>query len=171
MSRLFLFLGHNMTEPTTEQPKTRTGYFAEMADLREATLDAEQFIARGLQRSVAAVAPAPPPKHESLRLFQCVAAFARTDGVVTDQERLHLRQLAKSWGLAEAVVEPAIQSADATPPFPRGSPEAVVLLSALIELALVDQADIRELQQLTRVAASLGLAPKLTQLLAARKRK
>ncbi len=131
----------------------------------------EQFIARGLQRSVAAVAPAPPPKHESLRLFQCVAAFARTDGVVTDQERLHLRQLAKSWGLAEAVVEPAIQSADATPPFPRGSPEAVVLLSALIELALVDQADIRELQQLTRVAASLGLAPKLTQLLAARKRK
>jgi hypothetical protein len=37
-----------MPEPLTEQPKPRTGYFAELADLREATLDSEQFIARGV---------------------------------------------------------------------------------------------------------------------------
>lgn len=37
-----------MPEPLTEQPKTRTGYFAEYADLHEAVLDGEQFIARGV---------------------------------------------------------------------------------------------------------------------------
>lgn len=109
-------------------------------------------------------------RDERVRMLQQVAGFARVDGVVAPQERALLTQLAEQWKVPWAEVEPTLHGVVEPPPWPTSSPEAEVLLVALIDCSLADgQANTQEYEHITAVAMLLGLLPRLQPLLKERR--
>src|SRR6218665_517006 len=105
---------------------------------------------------------------ERLRLLYMMAALATADGHVDRAERKLLEDCARRWSVPWSQVQIAINTGPSlfTRLVQRGTPEAEVFLTTLVEMALVDgRIDRKERRMLEFAADHLGLQDKLGQLL------
>ncbi len=105
---------------------------------------------------------------ERERLLYMMAAIAAADGAVDASERKLLKLCATRWSVPWRNVEMALNSG--SPLFskliPRGSPEASVFLSNLVQMALVDgRVDRKERRMLEAAATHLDILPQLKSML------
>ena len=108
---------------------------------------------------------------ERQRLLYMMAALAVADGVVDRAERKLLEDCARRWSVPWSNVQMAINTGPSlfTRLVQRGTPEAEVFLSTLVEMALVDgRIDRKERRMLEFAASHLGLQHKLAELLGGR---
>ncbi|MGV3621393.1 MAG: TerB family tellurite resistance protein, partial [Archangium sp.] len=110
-----------------------------------------------------------PDREERERLVYLMAAMAKADGVVDDNERKLLRMASERWGVPWANVELALNSS-AESPFgkliARGSTEAESFMRELVQVAKADgKIDARERKLLGNAATHLGLSGRLDEFL------
>lgn len=105
---------------------------------------------------------------ERERLLYLMAAVAGADGVIDERERKLLRMCADRWSVPRATLEAALSSAgpELYDLVAKGTAEAEVFLRALVQMALIDgKVDRREHELLDAIAAHLGVADRLPELL------
>jgi hypothetical protein len=105
---------------------------------------------------------------ERERLLYMMAAIAAADGAVDASERKLLKLCATRWSIPWQNVEMALNSGQSLfgKLLPRGSPEAVVFLRHLVQMALVDgRVDRKERRMLEAAAGHLDLRPQLEEML------
>jgi tellurite resistance protein len=106
---------------------------------------------------------------ERERLLYMMAAMATADGVVDDKERKLLKLCSDRWSIPWEKVEMALAAGPHLFErlLPKGSPEAEIFLSSLVQMALVDgRIDRQERRMLELAATRLGVPGRLEQLLA-----
>jgi uncharacterized membrane protein YebE (DUF533 family) len=106
---------------------------------------------------------------ERERLLYMMAAMATADGLVSEKERKLLKLCSERWSIPWEKVEMALAAGPHLfeKLLPKGSPEAEVFLSSLVQMALVDGRVDRQERRMLEVAASrLGVPNRLDQLLA-----
>jgi hypothetical protein len=105
---------------------------------------------------------------ERERLLYMMAAIAAADGAVDTSERKLLKLCATRWSVPWQNVEMALTSGSQlfSKLIPRGSPEASVFLSNLVQMALVDgRVDRKERRMLEAAATHLDILPQLESML------
>lgn len=125
----------------------------------------EQWLSSGGARPAQRAAPVAarvPDREERERLVYLMAAVARADGVVDEQERELLRMVAERWSVPWANVELALNAGDGLFDrlIARGSVEAQSFMHELLQVALIDgRVDRKERKLLEAAAKHLGVDP------------